>query len=264
LIVDPQVDFHENGSLEVKGANEDTERLSNMIETDEALKQITQINVTLDSHQILDISHASFWVDDEGKNPAPFTLILHSDVIDGKWKTARSEFQDHAINYLQALKDNGKFQHCIWPNHCIIGSPGHAIVPRLNKALEKWCSVSRDTVNYACKGSNILTEMYSALKAEVPLDDDVNTQLNTQLIDRLLLADKILVAGQALSHCVNFTVRDLVAAFPDDRLKDIYMLEDGSSSVAGFEKAGTEFLQFCRDSGVNVCKCEDVFKSETE
>ena len=55
------------------------------------------------------------------------------------------------------------------------------------------------------KGQNTLTEMYSVLKAEVPITE--STSFNKELMQSLLLSDRLYVAGQALSHCVNFTVR---------------------------------------------------------
>ena len=30
---------------------------------------------------------------------------------------------------LQLETSSGKFQHIVWPEHCLIGSPGHCVVP---------------------------------------------------------------------------------------------------------------------------------------
>ena len=40
---------------------------------------------------------------------------------------------------------------------------------------------------------------------------------------KLKIADKLLVCGQALSHCVNFTCRDLVAHFDDMKVFPSYL-----------------------------------------
>lgn len=41
--------------------------------------------VTLDSHHKYDVAHPGYWVDGEGNNPSPFTLINYEDVVEGKW-----------------------------------------------------------------------------------------------------------------------------------------------------------------------------------
>jgi cephalosporin hydroxylase len=56
LIIDPQVDFHEGGSLAVAGATADAKRIAFMI-TQHA-NNIGQVFVTLDSHHRNHIAHA--------------------------------------------------------------------------------------------------------------------------------------------------------------------------------------------------------------
>ena len=63
--------------------------------------------------------------------------------------------------------------------------------------------------------------MYSALKAEVEIAEDPETCLNAGMIARLGSKERVLVCGQAQSHCVNFTVRDLVAHWPQEDLHRI-------------------------------------------
>ena len=55
----------------------------------------------------------------------------------------------------------------------------------------------------------MLTEHYSAFKADVVRADDARTDYNMTLLARLLKADRVIVCGQALSHCVAFSTRDL-------------------------------------------------------
>lgn len=62
--------------------------------------------------------------------------------------------------------------------------------------------------------------------------------LNQSLINVLKHADKVVICGEALSHCVNYTVRDLVDAWPAERIQDLVLLTDCASSVPGFEAAG--------------------------
>ena len=44
------------------------------------LDAITQIVPTLDTHQAMQVFHAIWLVDDEGRHPAPFTLVSNADV----------------------------------------------------------------------------------------------------------------------------------------------------------------------------------------
>lgn len=50
LIVDPQMDFHEGGSLAVPGASADAKRIAQLI-TDNS-QNIDEVYVTLDSHHV--------------------------------------------------------------------------------------------------------------------------------------------------------------------------------------------------------------------
>ena len=50
LLIDPQIDFHEGGSLAVPGATADSERIAKMIT--EHGDEIDEIYVTLDSHHV--------------------------------------------------------------------------------------------------------------------------------------------------------------------------------------------------------------------
>ena len=85
-------------------------------------------------------------------------------------------------------------------------------------------------MRYINKGQNNFTEMYSALKAEVEYPKDKSTAFNDELLYSLKLADKLVVCGQALSHCVNQTVRDIISRWNPDNFGNIYLLEDGKET----------------------------------
>jgi nicotinamidase-related amidase len=87
------------------------------------------------------------------------------------------------------------------------------------------------------KGGNPLTENYSVLSPEVLLCHDGRrmAQRNTELVDTLLQADAVIVAGQAASHCVKSSVDDLLAdiqARDPGLARKVYVLRDCMSSVA--------------------------------
>jgi len=256
LIIDPQNDFtHPQGSLYVPGADKDSERLTKMIRRH--LKHIDDIHVTLDSHHLVDIAHPIFWVNDHGKHPAPFTTISVDDVQNGKWKTKIPAFQERALAYVGALRANGRYDLTIWPPHCLIGQSGHNIFPMISDALSEW-EQQFAIVDLVTKGSNIWTEHYSAVQADVPDPEDPSTQLNTRLIDTLEQADMIALSGQALSHCVASTIRDIADNFGEENVRKMVLIEDTSSPVPGFEPLADAFLQDMRARGMQTAKSSEM------
>ena len=233
LIIDPQIDFCDPaGALSVAGADTDMARLAQMVTR--LGREIDEIYVTLDSHHLVHIAHPIFWIDGAGGHPNPFTIISAEDVQEGRWMAADPTARERASAYVSALEAHGRYPLCIWPPHCLIGSRGHAVQPVLFEALVNW-ETHYNIVDYIEKGSNVYTEHYSAIKADVPDPGDPSTQLNTRLVSALASADVVAVAGEAGSHCVANTVRDLADSFGDDRLvAKIVLLQDAVSPVGGF------------------------------
>jgi len=257
LVIDPQVDFcRPDGALYVKGAEKDADRLAKLI--NRGLDLFDEIRVTLDSHQPVHIAHPISWVDKNGNHPKPFTLIAVEDVTGAspKWKAFHPAWQQRQVAYVEALKAGGRYVLCIWPPHCLIGTDGHTIMPELNEALRQWQDRFA-LIDFVPKGSNPHTEHYSVVKAEVPDPEDPSTQLNTGFINRLLTADRMLIAGEALSHCVANSVRDIAAVFGHEHIKKLVLLEDASSSVTGFEAFADDFLREMTAKGMQIAKTTD-------
>lgn len=259
LVIDPQKDFcNSNGSLFVNGADNDMKRLADFISR--VNKKISAIHVTLDSHHYVDIAHPIFWVDEKGVHPDPFTIISVSDVENGVWRTRQPSCQERAINYVRSLESNGRYPLCIWPPHCLIGSDGAQVVPELFDSLVEWENGFK-VVDYVTKGSNPWTEHYSAVQADVPDSTDVTTQINTHLIKTLEEADIILVAGEAGSHCLANTVRDIANNFADTSyVGKLVLLEDATSSVLGFEKFQEDFISEMTQKGMKLSSTIDWMK----
>lgn len=230
LVIDPQNDFCDpKGALYVPGAADDMGRLAAMVLR--LKSRIADIHVTVDSHRLFDIAHPLYWKDSAGKPPAPFTIITAADVADGRWSTTIPSLQRRALEYVRALEHGGRYPLCIWPPHCLIGSWGHQIVPGVLGALHEW-EKTLAMVDFVTKGSNPHTEHYSGVKAEVPDPRDPSTQLNTALVDTLLNADLVAIAGEAGSHCLANTVRDIASEFKDDALlQKLVLLTDATSPV---------------------------------
>eukprot|EP00658_Telonema_sp_P-2_P038354 TRINITY_DN2753_c0_g1_i9.p1 TRINITY_DN2753_c0_g1~~TRINITY_DN2753_c0_g1_i9.p1 ORF type:complete len:298 (+),score=65.56 TRINITY_DN2753_c0_g1_i9:153-1046(+) len=254
VIIDPQVDFHPpSGSLAVPGAVEDTERIAELL--DRHQDKIDRVVVSLDTHHVLHIANPGYWRDREHHWPAPFTTISAEDIKNGSFHPADESNASWALQYAEALEADGRFKICIWPEHCLIGTVGHTVQPVLLAALERWAHARLRTVEYVLKGLNNRTEMYSALKAEVPVQDDPGTQLNTKLT-RSLHDSTVVVCGQAKSHCVNYTMRDLLAGWEGDPAR-LVLLSDGCSAVPGFEASANEFEADMKAAGVTVTTCAD-------
>lgn len=229
--IDPQNDFMDNGALPVPGALQDMDRLATMVL--KHAKEIDDIHVTLDSHHIMDISHPPFWVNSStGKMPDPMvTQITSRDVKDGIWIPVIPSLRQHVLDYTTYLESRGQYIHTIWNIHCLIGSTGHAIESKLFEAIKNWETGSAGMYDAVVKGSDYRVEHFGALEAEMPMPDNPETQLNSGFLQTLQDADVILLAGEALSHCVRSTIQQIVDNIGDEHIKKLHLLKDCSSSI---------------------------------
>lgn len=242
LIVDPQNDFMDpEGALAVTGATGDMQRLAAFIRR--AGDGIESILVTLDSHAVHHVAHPHVWVGPDGSHPAPFTAITALDLLEGRWRAARPERQAALRSYVASLEALGRYTLTIWPPHCLIGTPGHAVQPDLYAALMHWAQRTGRALIWHLKGMAEDTEHYSAVRPEVGAAPAVEElRLNSFAHG----CRELLIAGEALSHCVAATVRDL-NDLAEHRLNrpgapNYVLLHDCCSSVPGFETAGSDFV----------------------
>jgi nicotinamidase-related amidase len=255
------------------GAVEDNIRLCEFIYRN--LQDITEIVVTMDTHTSVQIFHPVFWVDKQGDHPTPMTSISLEDVEAGKWKVnpniaysvlegnySESELQKFGLHYVKRLSEDGKYPLTIWPYHSMLGGIGHALVSAVEEACFFHGVVRGSQTNFEMKGNNPLTENYSVLRPEVLQDSSgqVIAQKNTSLIEKILDFDRVIIAGQAKSHCVAWTIDDLLSSIQakDPNLaKKVYLLEDCTSPVVvpGIvdytDQAIATFKRFA-DAGMNV------------
>ena len=198
-------------------------------------------------------NQALFWKDPKtGKHPDPMTHISLASVESGQWATTDPQWQEWGKSYVAKLEANKRFVLNIWPEHCLIGTDGHAVVDDVNGSLLRWAGTRERAVEYVLKGHNMLTEHYSAFKADVVREDDPRTTYNTALLERLLKAERVIVCGQALSHCVAFSTRDLLSRWPKGQESRIVLLTDCASPVPTFEDAAKEFVEEMKNAGVTV------------
>lgn len=229
LLIDAQIDFiHEDGALSVPGAIADTRRTVEWI-YDHA-GEITNIGATLDSHQPTQIFSPTWWADDAGNHPDPYTLITTDDVQSGKWQPLYEA--DWSREYVEKLEENARKQLMIWPYHTLIGTPGHNMVPALYEAMTYHSAARNTQPTVIVKGTIPRTEHYSAMEPEVKVSSNPQDDVNTAFMDMLANYDLIYVTGQAKSHCVLETVTSMVRYYPPEIVSKIRLIEDTTSSVA--------------------------------
>lgn len=274
LVIDPQNDFCDlptdwqpvdpltgeriAPALPVAGAHADMLRTAALVR--EGVSSLTDITITLDSHHRFDIAHPTFWQCRDGDPVLPFTPITAAQVRAGEFQPRGAGLRERALTYLDALEARGRYTLMVWPVHCEIGTWGHNIHAAVRTACAHWEDSHLAVAAKVFKGSNPWTEHYSAVQAEVPLDDDPATQINQTLIDSVAGADLLLIAGEAGSHCVRATTEHIVARLPAAAASRIVLLTDCMSPVGGFESQQGEFFATMRTHGVQLATSTDVLQ----
>jgi len=267
------------GGTSGTGAVDDNRRLCGFIYRN--LNLITQICPTMDTHQAMQIFHCIFLVNDKGEHPAPFSLITADEIEKGAWKfnpqlssslqideTYGQEFLRH---YARQLKAGGKYDLTIWPYHAMLGGIGHALVAAVEEAVFFHSIARLSQPDFQEKGGNPFTENYSVLSPEV-LKDPAGERIaekNIGLIRKLLDFDAVIIAGQAKSHCVAWTINDLlseISGFDKNLTEKVYLLEDCSSPVVipgviDYTQQANEAFQKFADAGMRVVRSSDPIVS---
>ena len=257
------------------GAVDDNRRLCEFIYRN--LGVITEICPTMDTHQAVQIFHSIFLINDRGEHPAPFTLISEEDIRKGVWKfnpavgyslrITEKDGQQFLLHYARRLKAGSKYELTIWPYHAMLGGIGYALVSSLEEAVFFHSIARYSQADFQIKGDNPLTENYSVLSPEVLEDPEGNeiASRNTAFIRKLLQFDIVIIAGQAKSHCVAWTIDDLLSDILNmDRnlAKKVYLLEDCTSPVVipGIidytEQADAAFRRFA-GAGMHIVRSTD-------
>jgi len=213
---------------------------------------ITRIFPTMDTHTQFQIFHPLFWVNDAGRHPDPYTVITHDDIVRGAWKVnPRATYplggnylalQRHVEHYTRELEKSSTNALCVWPPHAMLGGIGHALAPIVHEAVEFHNACRASQTGFEIKGGHPLTENYSVLAPEVltttggvPLPNaGRNYKFLEKLIDSTTGFDVIGITGQALSHCVAWTIddllRDILSKDPAAARK-VHIIRDCSSPV---------------------------------
>jgi nicotinamidase-related amidase len=265
------------GGRSGSGAVDDNARLCQFIYRN--LGRITHISATMDTHLAQQIFHPIFFIDKDGKHPAPYTDISAQELRDRKWTfnfalapnygLAPEYGQQMMIHYAETLEQRGKYALTIWPYHAMLGGVGHALVSSVEEAIFFHSMARLTQPTFEVKGDRPFTEHYSVIGPEVlngPMGEALGER-NNKFILELERVDKLIIAGQAKSHCVAWTISDLledIQATDPKLAKKIHLLEDCSSPVVvpgvvdHTDAADKAFARFA-DSGMKIVKSTDDF-----
>ena len=233
------------GGRSGRAAVDDSARIGTFLY--ENIGRISQVVVTLDTHTAVQIFHPVFWVDEAGGHPPPHTVLTLEEIESGRWRVnpriaaavaPRPGFDvgAWARHYARQLQEGGKYPLVVWPYHSMVGGLGHALVSVVEEAVFFHAIARQSPTRVEIKGQNPLTENYSVLRPEVTqgLDGERVALANRALVDHLLSFDAVVVAGQAKSHCVAWTVEDLLTEIrlrSPRRASHVYLLDDCTSPV---------------------------------
>ncbi len=266
LIIDAQNTFcHPRGELFVggmsgQGAVDDSIRTTEFIYRNADV--ISYLDFTLDTHRAYAVFHPSFLMDEDGNPPAPFAEIKTADVKAGKWvpnpfaataiKVPYQYLVQHLLDYTARLEQAGRYSLTIWPYHGMIGDKGHALVSGLAEAAFFHGIVRGVQPGIHIKGTHPLVENYSILGPEVSqLFDGTPIQRNTEILQQLEQSDVVVIAGQAKSHCVAWTIDDFLAqivAKDPSLARKVYLLEDCMTPIVVKAPDSTVLFDYTPDT----------------
>ncbi|GHO47920.1 hypothetical protein [Ktedonospora formicarum] len=231
ILVDYQFDFVDpQGSLYVPGSQEDMARFLAWFYAN--AHRITSVYASLDTHLPFQIFFSSWWQDPRtGEHPQPGTIISAEDISAMKWVPLIQP--NWSMRYVHLLKQQAKKDLMIWPYHTMEGTLGHMLSTPISEAIA-WHSAARKTQpTFIVKGRTIRTEYYGIFGAEVNDPQDAESGLNVSLLDAIMKHERVYVAGEAKSHCVLETERQLVTRFNQqpEMMRKLHFLRDCTSSV---------------------------------
>ena len=253
ICIDLQECFMEKGVLGVPGSHGDIERITRFIH-----RKAEEIEIwySMDTHVWNSIFFSCWWVNAEGKHPDPYTIITIEDVYDGKWDVVDPEKYAWSIEYLEKLQAYGKKSLCIWPYHAIPGmNTGWNLEGQFNKML-LWHSIVTGGNEIIIKGEDPNTEMYGILSPEV----NPENKCNDRVLKAIEKARRVLICGEAASHCVLESILQIVKHFKGrpKMIEKIIVLVDCMSPIEGYEEATQKVFAELKKMGVKFMKSTEV------
>ena len=266
LGIDVQETFcNPHGELYVAGSS-GTGAVDDSIRTTEWLyrnmHRLTGLDFTLDTHRAYAVFHQTFLVDPDGNHPAPFTNVTHDEVQSGQWHvspqlcsalgTSYPAAQRQLEHYTRELEKAGRYALTIWPFHGMLGGKGHTLVSGVEEAAFFHAVARGAQTGFEVKGTNPWVENYSVLGPEVKeLFNGTPVPRNTAFVQKLLDYDVLVIFGQAKSHCVAWTIDDLIreiAAKDPSLARKVYLLEDCTTPIVVKDPAGNLIYSYEADA----------------
>ncbi len=255
LVIDPQFDFEDNGTLAVPGAIEDFKRLLRF--TYDNIDKISKIMISLDTHFLFHVFSGSCWKDKNGEYVKPYTMITKEAADAGDFTPIM--YPNIFKKYLEGLDETSKKKLIIWTLHCLEFTKGWLPEQELVKMIY-FHEAARKTRAFSIrKGQSIFSEMYGIFAEEYPKDGVI--KYNTELTDIIAKYDRIIIAGEAKSHCVLESLKQFLAIYSDrpEITSKVYFLIDCCSCIPGTEaETEAELKELQNKYHINLVKSTDL------
>lgn len=257
IIVDPENSFcHPQGELYVPRSLIDMNNYLNFMRPRAAAKKIGLLIDGGDEHDFYQYFFQSWWTNQNKQKPKIMETISAQSITDGYWEPRF--YPAETLETVEDLEARG-WQLNIWPYHTMRGTWGAKRVEILENELQRIMR-SGESYSFSVRKPIIpLRHFYSMFEPEVPLPEHPYGYHSKSLLESLGLYQRIIITGEALSHCALETLMTLVRYFQHhpDILKKIFILTDCSSCITGFEKNTWDKLEKVKALGVNVVKSTD-------
>ncbi len=252
LGIDVQQDFMDHGALGVAGAQKDVERMTRFIYDN--MEKISNIAVSMDTHTPHQIFHPCWWIDENGEHPAPYTVITLKDLDEGRWRAVINP--QASREYVKHLEQDAKKALCIWTYHCMQGTTGAALENQFANMIYFHSVARKAVVQRLVKGQDPMSEMYGIIRPEY----DTKGYMNLEFLNKLERFDKVLIAGEAKSHCVLESIKQILEYYETrpEVTEKVYVLEDCMSSISGYEDMANQmFEDFRKRYRIHLVKSTD-------
>ena len=113
----------------------------------------------------------------------------------------------------------------------------------------QWSHRARRNYQTVVKGEHPLAEHFGMFRAQIPVPGSPATELNQPLLDELAQNDEIWIAGEARSHCVATSLRQLMRYAPA-LVPRVLLLTDCMSDVTGLGYLAEPIYAEARERGV--------------
>jgi nicotinamidase-related amidase len=245
--IDVQQDFMENGALGVPNSHKDVENLSKFIYNN--IDKISQITISIDTHNPFQIFHPCWWIDENGDNPPPLTAITLADLDSGKWRAVINPIASR--EYVENLEKQSKKVLVIWTYHCLQGTSGCALENQFANMVYFHSVAKKSMTLRLVKGQDPLSEMYGIIKPEY----DTKNYINIDFLNKIESFNKIIIAGEAKDFCVYESIKQILEYYQNkpEVTKKIFILEDCCSSVMDTpEQSEIKYTDLKKKYNINI------------